>query len=180
MNLNEANQLLADSLDFGANERWQLPFPMGVFGTLRSGRGNNPLMHRGKVSEHHKAFMPHFYANGLTINFKRDCSAPFEIFCYEPEEWDKMIPSVDRLEGFHPDYAKEYDYGYYRTLAWLHVLPDDFSHKLFERADIFGFRDLAIPLEEWNKFERVPCWVYSNRQANEATKEAGVDTVIWG
>lgn len=165
---------------------YDLTFPMGVFGTLREGHGNNRLMHRAEIALHCKAFMPHFLAHGLSISFHKNCTAPFEVFFYRPEEWRKMIPSVDSLEGFSPKYAAEKGWGYHRTLAWIHLLPADYTHELFPDPDshkgwysLGAERDLRIPQEEWAKYERVPCWVYSNRTSNERAREAKVDTVIW-
>lgn len=160
-----------------ANERWHLPFPMGVFGTLRTGQWNNHRMHVGEVADTYKAFMPHFIARGLGISFNRDSSAPFEIFCYSPQQWKKMIGGVDLLEGFNPR-RQPSEYGYYRTLAWLHVLPEDFEHRLFRKVRLDATRDLRIPPAEWGKYERVPCWIYSSLHENKLAAETG--TIIWG
>lgn len=170
--------------------RWFMPFPMGVFGTLRKNCGNDPLMHRGKVTAWTRAFLPHFVASGLTINCAEDATAPFEIYFYDKEEWDKMIPSVDRLEGFHPEYVKDdrpsewADYGYHRTLVWLSVLPDDFKHPLFPEGKERGVlwrneRNLEIGQASWKDYDRVPCWVYSNGRANRSVKQLEGNPVIW-
>lgn len=184
MQLSGAIKLLAESRELSPELRWDLPFPMGVFGTLRKGRGNAYRMERGHIGGHFKAFMPHFIAHGLSITFKQGASAPFEIYAYTPENWKKMIPGVDALEGFSPAYAtrnRQYHFGYYRTLAWLHVLPDAFSHNLFDEGRrLDATRDLELPVDEWSQYERVPCWVYSNIHGNAASREADVDTVIWG
>jgi gamma-glutamylcyclotransferase (GGCT)/AIG2-like uncharacterized protein YtfP len=157
---------------------FDLPFPMGVFGTLRKGCGNDYLMRRGEVSLHRKAFMPHFLARGLSISFNNGSSAPFEIYCYTQDNWNKMIKGVDALEGFSPNRIEYHSYGYFRTLAWLHLLPEDFSHKLYEGKWLGDSRDLKIPQEQWSQYDRVPCWVYSNKRGNEMANK--VDTVIWG
>lgn len=182
--LKEANQLLEKFETTAVADRWHMPFPMGVFGTLRERHWNNRLMHRSEIGAHFKAFMPHFIAKGLTISFSEGASAPFEIFCYKSSDWKKMIPSVDSLEGFRSgdfcaeDAFKLKSYGYFRTLAWLHVLPDDFSHKLFEESYLSGSRNLEIPQNTWENYPKVPCWVYSSVTQNEAAKGCG--TVIWG
>ena len=175
----EACRLLETSRDLQKSQRWYLPFPMGVFGTLREGQWNNGRMHNGKVEVHKMAFMPHFVAHGLSISFRKNSSAPFEIFFYRPEEWEKIIGSVDSLEGFSPRRALTHKYGYYRTLAWLNMLPNDFKHYLFSKSNnlLDGERDLKIPIKEWDKYERVPCWVYSSVFQNE--KSTQFDTIIW-
>jgi len=179
-------KLLETAKEFDVESRWHLPFPMGVFGTLREGHGNNRLMHRADIEMRIRGFMPHFIAHGLSISYQKEATAPFEVFFYRPDEWKKMIPSVDSLEGFHPEYASDKSYGYYRTLAYIHLLPDSFEHPLFPPESGRGWyslganRDLEIPQKEWDKYERVPCWVYSNKTNNVRAKEAGVDTVIWG
>lgn len=182
MFITEACSLLEKSKDLPRTDRWNVPFPMGVFGTLRKGHWNARRMEAGKIETHSKAFMPHFIAHGLSISFEKEASAPFEIYTYTPDEWAKMIPGVDNLEGFSPAYADEHrHYGYFRTLAWLHVLPDDFRHPLFDSTSgLSSRRDLRIKPDEWNQYPRVPCWVYSGIRANDAARLAGVDTVIWG
>lgn len=177
--LEEAVKIL-NSANPEMDERWWLPFPMAVFGTLREGHGNSRRMHVGKIGHHCKAFMPHFVASGLTLNFRKNSSAPFEIYCYESKEWDKMIPGVDNLESFSPSRSKDSMYGYYRTLAWIHILPDDFDNHYFKTAILGEGRDLKLPTQEWEKYQRIPCWVYSNRASNKLSRDAGIDTVIWG
>lgn len=179
--LQEANQILTNAHDLEPHKRWTLPFPMGVFGTLRESQCNNRRMHRGKVAAHFKAFMPHFVAHGLSISFKQGGCAPFEAFFYEQSEWDAMIPGVDSLEGFTPPRNNEDTgrwWGYFRTLAWLHILPNDFDHELFSDVDLGMLRDLNLKEDTWSQYERVPCWVYSSKKQNEAAKDCG--TIIWG
>ncbi len=184
--ITEANKLLEAFQTAETKDRWEMPFPMGVFGTLRDGHGNNRLMHRAEIGLHVRGFMPHFIAHGLSISFRKNATAPFEAFFYRPEEWKKMIPSVDSLEGFSPTWAERQDYGYYRTLAYIHLLPASYEHNLFPPPDQRGWRslgadrDLQIPPEQWGQYERVPCWVYSSKTSNKMAIEAGVDTVIWG
>lgn len=162
------------SPDDASRYNWQ--FPMGVFGTLRERCSNNRLMHRnGEPYKIIRAFLPHFHARGLGIRFEQGASAPFEVFFYEPDTWDSMIPSVDRLESFSPEIytevkAKKASYGYYfRTLVTLRLLPDDFNHKLFpkkEHVDLGEYRNLEIPPADFNKFQPVPAWVYSGLDSN--------------
>src|SRR6266403_1909599 len=73
------------------HHRFNWPFPMGVFGTLRKNQGNNRLMHEATVEKHRLAFLPHFVAQSLGISYQKNGSAPFEVFYYTPEEWAKMI-----------------------------------------------------------------------------------------
>lgn len=177
----EAVKLLGAANGLAEHKRWSLPFPMGVFGTLRDGQCNNRRMHKGDISRHVRAFMPNFCAQGLSIHYKHHATAPFEVFFYPENEWRKMIPGVDALEGFMPpdNVPNSYrSFGYFRTLAWLHILPDDFSHSLFENVNLGALRDLAIPQDQWDKYERVPAWVYSSLRENEAARET--ETVIWG
>jgi len=161
---------------------WYTPFPMGVFGTLRAEQWNNYRMHVGKVKSHYRAFMPNFYAHGLSISYRAGCTAPFEVFHYDIGEWNKMIRGVDSLEGFYPPTNRESysNYGYFRTLAWLHILPDDFQHELFPKgkANLSAMRDLQIPKAHWERYERLPCWVYSSRGQNAL--DAAKETVISG
>jgi hypothetical protein len=176
--------------------KWPTPFPMGVFGTLRLDCGNDPLMGSPedgsrtphcsrwgrtidcKYASHHKAFMPHFTARGLSISFSHGQAAVFEVFTYKPEDWKKMIGPVDGLEGFTPGNGR--DWGYWRTLVYLHILPDDYDHKHFE--GLYSERVLPIPMEKWADYPHVPCWVYSSRSQNRACRERlGIENspIIW-
>ena len=156
-------------------ERYNWPFPMGVFGTLRVNQGNNPLMHRnGTPKGHKKAFLPHFFAHGLSIRFHDNASAPFDIFYYEPDQWAKMISSVDGLESFSPRYYDDQSYGYYRTLVTLRLLPDDYEDKFFpknSKCEIYGERDMKIDSKTFDKYDSQPAWVYSSIKSNEACLE---------
>lgn len=175
------------SPDDAGRFNWQ--FPMGVFGTLRENCGNNHRMHaNGKPYKILRAFLPHFNAKGLGISFEKNSSAPFEVFLYEPDQWDKMIPSVDRLESFSPkmyspETMKRHTY-YFRTLAVLRLLPDEFEHELFpkERPDLWDYRNLKIPPAEFNNFKPIPCWIYSNLQNNAlslAQPELPAQPILW-
>ena len=167
------------------NTNYSAPFPIGVFGTLKLGCGNNYLMgnppnsksksisRRGNSSEysyksHHKAFMPHFSASGLSISFDEGKAAVFEIFTYEPSQWDRMIINVDSLESFSPNRTSEYEYGYFRTLALLRVLPNDYESPFYslERLSYGEKRILPIPEKEWTSYPICPCWVYSSKREN--------------
>jgi len=185
--LDQANQLLEAFQ--GQDDQWNQPFPMGVFGTLRKGCCNDALMggdhmalrlHPPEYHSHHRAFMPHFVASGLSIYHSPASSAVFEVFTYTPENWAKMIHSVDCLEGFHPDRDRDHDWGYQRTLAWLHILPDDYDSP-FWADDVWGSgeRDLKIPVEEWSQYARVPCWVYSSMRQNRLSQELEDSPIIW-
>ena len=188
--------------EFSAHPSWTAPFPMGVFGTLRLRCGNTYLMGNSvdgkqppperswwretpqpKYQSWHKAFMPHFSPSGLSIQYDKDKAGVFEVFTYTPEEWSHMIGPVDGLEGFSPQRDNgRGGYGYYRTLAWLHILPEDFKSKFFDTDPWPGDpRTLSIPVEDWGKHQRVPCWVYSSRRQNERSVDGGLDyqPVIW-
>jgi len=193
--LEQARQLLK-AFD-NQEEKWHQPFPMGVFGTLRLGCGNHYLMgnEQGKpppqveqfrydrppYQSHHKAFMPHFVAVGLSIHHNPGSSAVFEVFTYTPEDWSDMIGSVDSLEGFHPTSTQGYSYSYHRTLTWLHILPDDFESPHYEGTGLWGRgpRDLEIPKETWDQYERVPCWVYSSLHDNGLSRGLSDTPIIW-
>lgn len=188
MQTSEINQLFENFKNLNNAERWKVPFPMGVFGTLREGQGNNHRMYRGKIARHQKAFLPNFIARSLSILFNKDSVAPFEVFFYpNQKEWNKMIPSVDSLEGFSPEYhdgdfidentEADARMGYHRTLVWLHLLPEDYDHPIYHQ-DLWGRRDLKIPSEEWNQYEKIPCWVYSSISQNVLAKTT--QTLIWG
>jgi hypothetical protein len=166
-------------------------------------------MHRNcKPEQHLMAFLPHFLAHGLSVSFKKNATAPFEVYYYTPSEWAKMIDHVDMLEGCYPmeERSLEKDYGYFRTLVWMHVLPDEFKeNKLFanmkgrvaDDPDAFSRydaaltryrdsgislgveRDLRIKPEDWAKYKQIPCWVYSSRDTNEEVESQNNSPVIW-
>lgn len=181
-----------------SKNQWSEPFPIGVFGTLRMGYGNSGLMgpaadgsvqpesrawatyaERPPFQSHHKAFMPNFSAQGLSIYHSPGSSAVFEVFTYEPDNWSGMIGPVDRLEGFNPG-ADKYRSGYFRTLVWLHILPDDYQHEFYDGERWGGPRDLQIPQEQWKDYPRVPCWVYSSIHENELSLKNDKDSpILW-
>ena len=205
MNSNET--LLEAHKNANDDAKWAIPFPMSVFGTLRMHCGNNHLMgskvgsphkensysryHENykppQFNSHHKAFLPHFYAEGLSLNFLKDASAVCEVFVYDdPEEWKKMIPSVDRLEGFHPgDHRDSYGYGYHRTLVKMHLLPDNFESNYYDSARDglwrSGRRDFKIDPKEWSNYPTVAAWVYSSMRQNSQCRAAVTENnpIIW-
>lgn len=168
-------------------EKLAWPFPMAVFGTLRNRSSNNHLMRRATIARHHKAFLPHFVGRGLGVYFQLGGSCPFEIFEYEPVEWGKMIPRVDRLEGFDPPVAVQTgnDNYYFRTLMAVRVLPDEFVHDLFpeQGSPLLGsrpVRSLGLPPDTWHGYKTIPCWVYSSVPQNrQVTKEVADGPVLW-
>lgn len=182
MNWSERVEAFLASEDTAKRFTW--PFPMAVFGTLRKAQGNNGLMHRARVEDHRCAFLPHFLAHGLSVSCLEDSSAPFEVFYYKPEEWAKMLYSVDRLEGFSPEHAHGRTNGgyYYRTLAWLRLLPEAHECGWFpaaERVNLWGERNMQIAPEKWAEYERVPCWIYSNMNSNNNASKLKNSPVIW-
>ena len=181
--------------EMSPKDKFMTYFPMGVFGTLRENQCNNGLMHgrerfteakagsKTYVTKHRNAFLPHFYAEGLGIRFEADACSPFEIFEYEEKDWsEKIMNPVDRLESFSVD-SYEAKGGYYRTLANLRVLPDDYSEG-FGKVQLWGRRDLKIPVEDWEKFPKMACWIYSSPDQNKKTviycREKGIDCpILW-
>ena len=109
------------------------------------------------------------------------------MFTYTPENWAKMIPGVDRLEGFSPRRLLEssgdrwYKHGYFRTLAWLRMLPADYESPFYDGRSHWsdGPRDLQIPEEKWEDYPKVPCWVYSSLHENELNWKLSDTPLIW-
>ncbi len=168
-------EFLASDEKMSAKYSW--PFPMGVFGTLRIRQGNHRRMTAGKFNNHRVGFLPHYFAEGLRVGFEKNACAPFEVFFYDDQkEWNKMIPGVDSLEGFWPDDAhKKYEYGYFRTLVWIHLLPEGTVNEWFPEsrsADLWNKRDMKIDPKTWDSYEKVPAWVYSNQHGNKMLTEA--------
>lgn len=174
-------------------QSYHLPFPMAVFGTLRRGCGNHPLMgtedlrryrQQYRFTTRFRAFLPHFVARGISLFFQENASCPLEVYTYDAKNWGEMIHSVDALEGFYPGNERNYGYGYNRTLAHLHILPDEFEHPLFPesgRPDLGQNRDLKIPVAEWQQYPRIPCWVYSSGRENQSLQKSIEDSypLIW-
>lgn len=197
--------MLAKALELLENSpvgnKWDCPFPMAVFGTLRISGGNDSRMgvpiaekknNRAAYSSHHKAFLRNYVAKGLGIYYEEGASAPFEIFTYTPDEWKLMIPSVDALESFSPANVEinANSYGYHRTLAWLHVLPDDYPSGYFTVNGMWGgnrneigrygdSRDLKIPRNKWNDYKTVPCWIYNSVREIKKAEQSVDSPIIW-
>ena len=166
--------------------RFAWPFPMAVFGSLRSFQWNNRLMLASMVNSVRPAFLPHFRANRLQLEYCCEATAPFEVFEYGPGEWRRMIENVDRLEGFDPQHPVLRPYYYHRTLAWLRVIPSELATTTYQNdfprgqaIGLLGQRDLQIPIERWDSFERIPCWIYSNAHQNEAVANFKDQPIIW-
>ena len=161
-------------------DRYDFPFPMAVFGTLRSfpeNQGNSNKMYAyGEVEplEHRKAFIPHLEPRGIWLEYRQNNSGPFELYSYSPDDWKQMIIGVDRLEGFNKYSGR---HGYLRTLMGARLLPEDYRDKVFGRG-IGGPLGLNIQLEEFDSYPVVPCWVYSNRGANSLVKKND-NVILW-
>jgi hypothetical protein len=159
--------------------KFNMPFPIGVFGTLRqlpNDQGNARRMFTRQPVAHHKAFLPHFTSSGIWLDFKEGASGVLELYYYEPEDFPAVIERVDALEGFSPDHS----YGYWRTLMEVKVLPEDYTHELFNEGIHADDRDLKIPEDKWD-FPCVPAWVYSNARSNHACQQCfSGDTDIFG
>lgn len=197
--IQKAVDLLSNFHQLPTNEKWDTPFPMGVFGTLRIAHGNSILMgskvgspkiedddrfyrHRANTqfNSHHKAFLPHFFASGLSLHDCEGDSAVFEVYDFTSENWNKMIRGVDRLESFSPMSKGRHQWGYWRTLVWMRILPDDYSHPMFTNSVLHGpKRTLDIPQNEWDQFAKCPCWVYSSIGVNTAVSKLSNDIIIW-
>lgn len=151
---------------------YSIAYPMAVFGTLRKNECNNHLMNNGNFHDWKIGFLPNFYCKSIWLNYRKGSSAPFEIFFYSQDEWNKIIKRVDRLEGFSPE--SKNNVGYLRTLVYIHILPSDYKNfpSLSTRV-----RDLQIPENQWNDFEKIPCWVYSNDEANSQCN--GYPVINW-
>lgn len=164
--------------------RFNWPFPMGVFGTLRKSQCNSSLMNRAKIEDHRLAFLPHFSAESLRVKYEKNATAPFEVFFYSPEEWNKMINRVDGLESFDPqsDHGGDNNGYYFRTLVWLHLLPTDYEDEWFPKnrqVSLWGYRNMKFDPSEWNNYPKVPCWVYSNMRSTKLAKQEENSPIIW-
>lgn len=160
------------------HDRYATYFPIAVFGTLRQiprDQGNLHRMLTRDPVDHKKAFIPHMLPSGIWVDFEEGASGLFEVFFYDKKDFTAVIKSVDALEGFTPDRH----WGYHRTLLKARVLPDDYADGLFNRGIRWDNRTLDIPENEWENFEAVPVWAYSNKETNHALKEMENSPLLW-
>ena len=146
-------------------------FPLAVYGTLRSipaDQGNSSLMYRRSPAKRSKCFIPHFVPNGIQLYFKKNGCGVAELFSYDEEDWQYVLPAIDRLEGFSSN--NKNSYGYKRTLINVKIIPDDYAVDLYNEGIMLDNRDLKIPRECWD-FPQTPAWVYSNYRANSLCKQ---------
>jgi hypothetical protein len=143
-------------------------FPLAVFGTLRTlprDQGNAQIMFRREPKLHCKAFLPHFSRDGITLKFEEGASAMFEVFFYDPQDFKVIIAAADQLEGFRPDHR--FHNHWYRTLAELRVVPDDYAVAMFDEGIEPSSAKLDIPENEWDNFKPCMAWIYSNIPSNK-------------
>jgi hypothetical protein len=159
-----------------AEKVWRLPFPMGVFGTLRAGCRNHALMRAQPIAKQQRAFLPQFAAREIGLHFRPGASAPFEIYGYAADAWHALIPAVDELEEFRPGHIDPTVY--HRTLAWLYLLPEPFDHPMYDLAMLPHERDLQIDVQGSN-YDRLPCWIYSGIEQNRLAATRADSPIIW-
>ena len=147
-------------------ERYAVPFPVAVFGTLRKlpkPHWNTRCIETREPIGHEKSFLPHFSVNGIFLHSREGASCVMETYHHTPEDWAVMIKTVDRLESFSPTGGV---FGYHRTLVKMRMLPDDYQHDLFDQDIRVDDRSLEIPEDEWDQFPWIPAWTYSNEKSN--------------
>lgn len=174
----------------GSVAKWDVPFPMAVFGTLRANQGNHPLMglpvgqeSQGEVRNAWgrplsdarygrvmKAVLPNFAADGIHLVAWPGKCVFFEVYVYDTENFTKVLPRIDGLEGFRPGDADRS--WYFRTLVNLRVLPDDFPTP--ERLG--AVLDLPADVES---LAIVPAWIYSSKQENERSLAVPGTPITW-
>lgn len=170
--------------------KWDVPFPMAVFGTLRANQGNHPLMgllvgqeSQGEVRNAWgrplsdarygrvmKTVLPNFAADGIHLVAWPGNCVFFEVYVYDTENFTKVLPRIDGLEGFRPGDADRS--WYFRTLVNLRVLPDDFPTP--ERLG--AVLDLPADIES---LAIVPAWIYSSKQENERSLAVPGTPITW-
>lgn len=178
----KTNDLLLDWASKTQTQKYLTPFPIAVFGTLRTipqDQGNAVRMFRNaEPIAHRKGFIPHFSSSGISLHFKENASGIVEVFFYKPEDFPSVIEDVDILESF--DYESPQDSFYYvRTLMNVTILEDDpIIDEAFNAGIRWNDRDLGLDLT----VERptVPAWVYSNYRANSASGLLGDRSpIVW-
>lgn len=170
-------------------DKYDFPFPMAVFGTLRRGWSNSCLMGSHKNSfkasryfdfrylAHCKAFIPHMLPSGLWLEFQEGCSGAAEVYFYNKNNWNHMIRGVDSLEGF---YKNSGSHGYNRTLVKMHLLKKDFQSEFYDKKmGLYNTRDLAIMESSWNDYATIPAWIYANTEININCSKLSSNPVLW-
>ena len=172
--MSDYNALLQDFLNEpNPVARYQYPFPIAVYGTLRrypECQGNSMLMEG--YDRHSRCFIPNFCPHGITLTHFKAGSGLAELYEYDDLDiFEDVLAKCDRLEGFDPERG---GWHYLRTLMIVHKLPSNFSEEHFEAGinddDLIfprKIRDLEIPVSRWKNYESFPAWVYSNAHANE-------------
>lgn len=174
--MNYQNEFENFGTDYHAN--YATSFPIAVFGTLRQiprDQGNLHRMLTREPIDHKKAFIPHMLPSGIWVEFEEGASGLFEVFFYDKKDFPAVIQVVDRLESFTPDSH----YGYHRTLLNAHLLPDDYPEDLFNKGIRWDKRTLEIPENEWDSFETVPAWAYSNIETNKSLGDMVDSPLLW-
>lgn len=154
-------------------ERYDYSFPLAVFGTLRSipkDQGNMKWFQGIEPCKIEKGFLKNCSPHLIYLNVSIGNYGPFEVYYFDKESFLKMIPSIDTLESFS---AKNMRGNYYqRSLVYINLLPERFKEDVFAK----GIGDeLSLDIDESQEFEKIPCWVYSNKQVNKVLGE----DLIW-
>lgn len=165
INSHRINSNLKKLKELSNREIYDLNFPIAVFGTLRilpNGQGNHHRMTNHDYEFHSKGFSPHISPSGIWVDYKENCSGVVEVFSYDDENFNNAIGPIDSLEGFY--YGK--NYGYYRTLVNIHLLPENEYLLEFSKGIRWEDRDLQIPIKEWKDYNSIPCWIYTSIKLN--------------
>jgi len=161
-------------------EKYDFPFPMAVFGTLRKDYSNSCLMRNRNVEclAHSKAFITHMIPSGLWLDFKKDATGVAEVYFYDKLNWKSMIRSVDGLEGFNKH--SDSNYGYNRTLVRIHLLPKDFKSNFYGKNSIlYSDRDFGILESCWEQYVSIPAWIYANTETNVNCLKLKNHPILW-